>query len=210
MTGSLDGVTVVEVGVFLAAPFATAQLADPAVRVLVWRGGGDKAFVAGTDIRQFAELHTGQDGVDYETSIAQVVDRLEAVRKPTVAVIRRACTGGGLALAAACDVRVADTSARFGVPIAGTLGNCLSANTISLLMGHVGPGATLDLLLRGRLLDAETAACGDACWCRTRTWSPRCSAARTSPSGCARSWRERSLTGPAADSPVRQTSASVS
>ncbi|OXM45320.1 enoyl-CoA hydratase [Amycolatopsis alba] len=131
--------------------------ADPAVRILVLRGSGDKAFVAGTDIRQFAEFETGQDGVDYEASIARVVDRLEAVRKPTVAVVRGACTGGGLALAAACDLRVADTSARFGVPIARTLGNCLSANTISLLMGHVGPGATLDLLLRGRLLDAATA-----------------------------------------------------
>ncbi len=131
--------------------------ADPAVRVPVVRGSGGKAFVAGTDIRQFAEFRTGRDGVDYDASIARVVDRLEAVRKPTVAVVRGACTGGGLALAAACDLRVADTTARFGVPIAKTLGNCLSANTISLLMGHVGPGATLDLLLRGRLLDAATA-----------------------------------------------------
>ncbi|MGC7100855.1 enoyl-CoA hydratase [Amycolatopsis lurida] len=131
--------------------------ADPAVRVLVLRGTGDKAFVAGTDIRQFTEFRTGQDGIDYEASIGRVVDRLEAVRKPTVAVVRGACTGGGLALAAACDLRVADTGARFGVPIARTLGNCLSANTISLLVGHVGPGPALDLLLRGRLLDAAAA-----------------------------------------------------
>ncbi|QFU90508.1 enoyl-CoA hydratase [Amycolatopsis sp. YIM 10] len=131
--------------------------ADPAVRVLVLRGTGDKAFVAGTDIRQFTEFRTGQDGIDYEASIGRVVDRLEAIRKPTVAVVRGACTGGGLALAAACDLRVADTGARFGVPIARTLGNCLSANTISLLVGHVGPGPTLDLLLRGRLLDATAA-----------------------------------------------------
>ncbi|AXB42919.1 enoyl-CoA hydratase [Amycolatopsis albispora] len=131
--------------------------ADPAVRVLVLRGTGDKAFVAGTDIRQFAEFRTGQDGIDYEAKITRVVDRLEAVRKPTVAVVRGACTGGGLALAAACDLRIADTGARFGVPIARTLGNCLSANTISLLVGHAGPGPALNLLLRGRLLDAAAA-----------------------------------------------------
>ncbi|UJW30668.1 enoyl-CoA hydratase [Saccharothrix sp. AJ9571] len=131
--------------------------ADPAVRVLVLRGAGDKAFVAGTDIRQFADFRTGQDGVGYEASIARVVDRLEAVRKPTVAVVRGACTGAGLALVAACDLRVADTGARFGVPIARTLGNCLSANTISLLVQHTGPGPALDLLLRGRLLDAAGA-----------------------------------------------------
>lgn len=134
---------------------------DPAVRVLVLRGAGDRAFVAGTDIGQFAEFRTGPeggaDGVAYEAAITRVVNRLEEVTVPTLAVVRGACVGAGIALAAACDLRVADSTARFGVPIARTLGNCLSANSTSLLVHHLGPGPTLDLLLRGRLLGAADA-----------------------------------------------------
>ena len=76
---------------------------------------------------------------------------------PTVAAIEGPCVGGGLALAAACDLRVATESSRFGVPIARTLGNCLSMNTYSLLVHHLGPGRTLDMLLRARLLSAADA-----------------------------------------------------
>lgn len=134
---------------------------DPSVRVLVLRGAGDRAFVAGTDIAQFAAFRTGADGgadgVAYEAAITRVVNRLEEVTVPTLAVLRGACVGGGLAIAAACDLRVADRTARFGVPIARTLGNCLSANSTSLLVHHLGPGRTLDLLLRGRLLGAPDA-----------------------------------------------------
>jgi enoyl-CoA hydratase/carnithine racemase len=75
-----------------------------------------------------------------------------------VAAVEGACVGGGLALAAACDLRVATTSSRFGVPIARTLGNCLSMNTYSLLVHHLGPGRTLDMLLRARLLSAADAS----------------------------------------------------
>ena len=129
---------------------------DDAVRVLVLRGAG-AAFVAGTDIAQFASFTTGEDGIAYEERISRVVDRLEDVTVPTVAVVRGACVGGGLALAAACDLRVASRSARFGVPIARTLGNCLSMNSVSLLVGQLGPARTLDLLLRARLLTGEQA-----------------------------------------------------
>lgn len=133
--------------------------ADEDIRVLVLRGAGDKAFVSGTDITQFAEFREGAaggtDGIAYEARITRVVNRLEDVTVPTVAAIRGFCVGAGLALAAACDLRVATRSARFGVPIARTLGNCLSMNTYSLLLFHLGPARTLDLLLRARLLSGE-------------------------------------------------------
>jgi enoyl-CoA hydratase/carnithine racemase len=132
--------------------------ADDAVRVMVLRGAGDKAFVAGTDIGQFAEFSTGLDGVAYEEKIARIVNRLEDVDVPTVAAIRGYCVGGGLGLAAVCDLRVATRSARFGIPIARTLGNCLSMNNYSLLLAHLGPAVTLDVLLRARLLTGEEAA----------------------------------------------------
>ena len=130
---------------------------DEQVRVLVLRGAGE-AFVAGTDIAQFASFTSGEDGIAYEERITRVVDRLEQVRVPSLAVVRGACVGGGLALAAACDLRVASRSARFGVPIARTLGNCLSMNSVSLLVARLGAARSLDLLLRARLLTGEQAA----------------------------------------------------
>ncbi|MBX9387105.1 enoyl-CoA hydratase/isomerase family protein [Streptomonospora nanhaiensis] len=131
--------------------------ADDAVRAMVLTGAGDAAFVAGTDIAQFTDFTDGADGVAYEARLSAVVDRLAQVRVPTVAAVRGYCVGGGLAVAAACDLRVATPSARFGVPIARTLGNCLSVRTHALLAGHFGAARTLDLLLTARLMDAEEA-----------------------------------------------------
>lgn len=139
--------------------FAACEQADndESVRVMVLRGGGDKAFVAGTDISQFLNFRDGTDGVAYEQRITRVVGRLEEVSVPTVAAVRGFCLGGGLAIAAACDLRLATDSARFGVPIARTLGNCLSMNSYSLLVHHLGPARTVDLLLRARLLTGDDA-----------------------------------------------------
>jgi enoyl-CoA hydratase len=131
---------------------------DDDVRVLVLRGAGGKAFVAGTDIAQFRDFHDGRDGVDYEAKITEVADRLESVRVPTLAVVTGFCVGAGLILAAVCDLRIATASSKFGVPIARTLGNCLSMNTYSLLVRHLGPARALDLLLLARMIDAEEAA----------------------------------------------------
>ncbi|MBC6463887.1 enoyl-CoA hydratase/isomerase family protein [Actinomadura alba] len=131
--------------------------ADPEIKVLVLRGAGDRAFVAGTDIGQFAEFRSGADGVAYEERIERIVDRLERVRVPTVAVVRGHCVGGGLAIAAACDLRIATHGSKFGVPIARTLGNCLSMNTYSLLVHHLGPARVLDLLLRARMYSGDEA-----------------------------------------------------
>jgi len=132
--------------------------ADDDIRVMVLRAAGEKAFVAGTDIGQFADFSTGEDGVAYEEKIARIVSRLEDVSVPTVASVRGFCVGGGLGIAAVCDLRVATRSARFGIPIARTLGNCLSMNNYSLLLGHLGPARTLDMLLRARLFTGEEAA----------------------------------------------------
>jgi enoyl-CoA hydratase/carnithine racemase len=127
---------------------------DDGIRVLVLRGAGDKAFISGTDISQFASFSTGADGVRYEERIAAALDGLEDLGIPTVALINGACTGAGLVIAAACDVRIATTSATFGVPIARTLGNCLSMNSYSLLASQLGPARVKDLLLSARLASA--------------------------------------------------------
>ncbi|CAA9328403.1 MAG: Enoyl-CoA hydratase [uncultured Nocardioidaceae bacterium] len=128
---------------------------DEQVRALVVRGSGGRAFASGTDISAFGGFQDGSDGVAYEERITRVVNRLEEVTVPTLAAVQGFCLGGGLVLAAACDVRIATGSARFGAPIARTLGNCLSANSVSLLSSRLGSGRVLDLLLRARLLTAE-------------------------------------------------------
>lgn len=131
---------------------------DAGVRVLVLGGAGEQAFVAGTDIDQFTAFESGEDGVAYEEKMAGIIDRLARVRVPVVAVVKGYCVGAGLAIASVCDLRIAGRSARFGIPIARTLGNCLSMPVYALLVSHFGPGRTLDLLLRARLLDAEEAS----------------------------------------------------
>ncbi len=140
----------------LVAACETAD-SDDDIRVMVLRGAGDVAFVAGTDIGQFSEFSDGEDGVEYEKKISRITGRLESVRVPTVAAISGYCVGGGLAIAAVCDLRIATPSARFGVPIARTVGNCLSMNTHAMLVHHLGPARTLDLLLRARMFSGEEA-----------------------------------------------------
>ncbi|MEI5673212.1 MULTISPECIES: enoyl-CoA hydratase [unclassified Nocardioides] len=130
--------------------------ADDAVRVVVLRGAGGAAFVAGTDIRQFAGFD-GPRGVAYEQEIDATIGRLLAVRVPVVAAVDGFCIGGGLAIAAAADVRVAHPGSRFGYPIARTLGNTLSAASYALTMRHFGHARTIDMILTARLLDAEQA-----------------------------------------------------
>jgi len=132
--------------------------ADAGIRALLVRGAGGRAFASGTDIAAFREFSDGADGVAYEERITRVVNRLEEVAVPTVAVVDGYCLGGGMALAAVCDLRIATRPSRFGVPIARTLGNCLSMNSVSVVAARLGASRTLDLLLRARLLGAEEAA----------------------------------------------------
>lgn len=139
----------------LAEACDRAEMA-PGVRVLIIRGAGG-AFAAGTDISQFKAFQTGADGVAYERRLDDVVDRLERVSKPTIAEVDGPAVGGGCAIAAACDFRVCSDRARFGVPIARTLGNCLSVANMARLIDLIGPARTRDLILTGRLVDAAEA-----------------------------------------------------
>ncbi len=133
------------------------DLADRApVRVLIVRGSGG-AFSSGTDIAQFADVRTGADGVAYEQRIEAVVSRLEQVRVPTIAAVEGVAVGGGCAIAVACDFRLCADTAAFGVPVARTLGNCLSIENCARLADLVGPGRVADLLMTGRLVKAEEA-----------------------------------------------------
>ena len=109
---------------------------------MVLRGAGEKAFVAGTDIRQFADFdESGDDALAYEATIDRIVGRLEAVRKPTVALVDGFAMGSGLALSATCDLRVCTPAARFGLPIARTVGNCLSMDELRAARRAARPGA---------------------------------------------------------------------
>jgi enoyl-CoA hydratase/carnithine racemase len=130
---------------------------DDAVRVVVLRGAGDKAFVAGTDIAQFAAFSSPEDGVEYEATIDRIVGRLEAVRKPTIALVHGFAMGSGLALSAACDLRVCTPDARFGMPIARTVGNCLSMENYARLAALLGEGRMKELVFTARAVDAEEA-----------------------------------------------------
>jgi enoyl-CoA hydratase/carnithine racemase len=126
--------------------------ADEAIRVLVFRGAGGKAFVAGTDIAQFQNFKNREDGLKYEERLDRVLDRLERVTKPTIAQVQGVAAGGGCAIALTCDLRVATPEASFGIPIARTLGNCLSGASYSRLVDVMGPGAVKDMLFTGRLI----------------------------------------------------------
>ena len=130
---------------------------DPSIRVLILRGAGGKAFVSGTDIAQFRTFGSPDAGVEYEQRLDTVIDRIESVSKPTIAQIDGVTTGGGCALAAACDLRLCTPTSRFGVPIARTLGNCLSSANHARFLDLVGPAHLKDILYTGRLLDAAEA-----------------------------------------------------
>lgn len=130
---------------------------DPGIRVLILRGAGGKAFVAGTDIAQFASFGGPDDGTNYERRIDEVLDRLERVTKPTIAQVQGVAAGGGCAIALTCDIRIATPESTFGIPIARTLGNCLSGATCSRLVDLLGPALVKDLLFSGRFIDAAEA-----------------------------------------------------
>ena len=130
---------------------------DDSVRVLVLRGAGGKAFVAGTDISQFKVFDRAEDGIAYERDGDRRMARLEAVRKPVIAQIQGVAVGGGFGIATCCDLRIATPDARFGAPIARTLGNCLSMSAYARFVDVFGPSRVKELLFTARLLTAEEA-----------------------------------------------------
>lgn len=131
------------------------------VRVVTMRGAGSEAFVAGTDIQQFNTFQNGEDGLAYERQIEQCINLLETLPMPTVAIIQGWAVGGGLAIATSCDFRIATPTSRFGVPIARTLGNCLSIANLARLTAAFGSQRVKRMLMLSELLDTDEAlACG--------------------------------------------------
>jgi len=131
--------------------------ADEAVRVLILRGAGGKAFVSGTDIAQFQAFRTREDGIAYEARLDRTLDRLERLAKPAIAQIEGVAAGGGCAIAICCDLRVATPESTLGIPVARTLGNCLSGATCSRLVDLIGPARVKEMIFTGRLLPAPDA-----------------------------------------------------
>ncbi len=127
------------------------------IRSLIITGSGDKAFAAGTDISSFRDFRTDADALGYERRMDKVLGLLESLPIPTVAAIRGACTGGGAAIAACCDIRIASDDLKFGFPIARTLGNCLSVGNLSRLVELLGAPRTREILITSRLVGIDEA-----------------------------------------------------
>jgi enoyl-CoA hydratase len=131
--------------------------ADPEVRVVLLKGAGEKAFVAGTDISQFTSFEGNPEaGIEYEARIDGVIGRLEQLTKPVIAAVRGFCVGGGLVIAAASDIRVVADDAKFGIPCV-KLGNCLSLNNYARLVSLVGMARAKEMVYTGRLVPAQEA-----------------------------------------------------
>jgi enoyl-CoA hydratase/carnithine racemase len=131
--------------------------ADDALRCVVVRGAGEKAFAAGADITEFAnERANAKQAKSYGNLIHETMQAVARCRHPTVALIRGACVGGGLEIAAMCDLRVCGQSSRFGIPV-NKLGLTMAYGELMGLLALVGRAVALEILLEGRVFDAEEA-----------------------------------------------------
>ncbi|RRH85039.1 enoyl-CoA hydratase [Variovorax beijingensis] len=138
-----------------------ACVRNGAVRSVLFKGAGGKSFISGTDIAHFKDFHDGRDGIAYEAFVERVIDAVERIAVPTVAVVDGWAVGGGLALATACDFRICSDASRFGAPIARTLSNTLSSRNIARLQAALGvPRVKRMLLLADHLTAQEAQACG--------------------------------------------------
>ena len=131
---------------------------DRSVRAMVLAGAGGKAFAAGTDISQFRAFEGPEDALAYEARIDRVLGALEQCRVPTIAAISGACTGGGAGIAGCCDLRIAAANAKFGLPIARTLGNCLSMSNYARFADLIGSARLKEMIFTARLIEAPEAA----------------------------------------------------
>ena len=126
---------------------------DPSdARVIVLTAEGDKAFASGTDISNFKEFDSTQDAIDYESMIGRVIDAVESSPIPVIESLHGVVAGGGAAIAAAADIRLGTPDTRFGMPIARTLGNCLSVANLNRLVHLLGESRTRYLLLTAEFL----------------------------------------------------------
>jgi len=131
---------------------------DPAVRVIVLTGAGGKAFVSGADISKFDSERATVDAVmEYNAAVDRFSHALEESSKPTIAMIRGYCVGGGVGIAVCCDLRITNDAGRFAVP-AAKLGLGYGYANIRRIMDLVGPQFTSELLLTARQFDAAKAA----------------------------------------------------
>ena len=124
---------------------------NPAIRVVIFKGAGDKAFVSGSDIQQFVDLKKDEA---YELAVDHIFTSLQQLPMPTIAMIEGLAVGSGLLMATACDFRVSTPDARFGIPVAKTLGNCLSPSNLSWIAAHLGIPMVKKMLLTAELIKA--------------------------------------------------------
>lgn len=124
---------------------------NASVRVAIFRGAGDKAFVSGSDIEQFVHL---QKDEAYEVAVDAIFSSLQQLPFPTIALIEGLAVGSGLLIATACDLRISTPDARFGIPVARTLGNCLSPSNLAWLSAHLGTPMVKKMLLTSELIKA--------------------------------------------------------
>ena len=131
--------------------------ADPAVRVIVLVGQGDKAFVSGADISQFDQLRSSAQGQEaYEVAVSASMDAPVNCSKPVIAKIRGFCVGGGLGLAAACDIRLCSADATFRMP-AARLGLGYGHEGIKRFTDILGLANATDIFVTARRFDAPDA-----------------------------------------------------
>lgn len=130
---------------------------DPEVRVIVLKGAGDQAFVSGADISQFETARSSAEtSALYEQAIDTANERLIGCTKPTIAMIRGFCIGGGLAIALGCDIRIAEDGAQFAIP-AARLGLGYGAAGVKKLMEIVGPSFVKEIFFTARQFSAGEA-----------------------------------------------------
>jgi enoyl-CoA hydratase/carnithine racemase len=130
---------------------------DAAIRTVVLKGAGDKAFVSGADISQFGQQRRNAAEVAASNRLTDAAHQaLATFAKPTIAMIQGFCLGGGLAIALMCDLRFASEDATFGIP-AARLGVGYGAQSVGLLQALVGPAYTREILFTGRRFSGEEA-----------------------------------------------------
>lgn len=130
---------------------------DPNIRVMVLRGAGGKAFVAGTDIPQLEHFTTERSGLEYEQLVENVVARLEQVRVPVIAAVEGVAAGAGVIFTVAADLCICTPESRFGAPIARTIGNCLSVRNCERLERVIGVRHAKAILFSAAMLPAQEA-----------------------------------------------------
>jgi enoyl-CoA hydratase len=153
-----DRLNAVRLDMWEALPQAVGSLlAEPAVRVIVARGAGERAFISGADIAEFDELrHDAASNHVFTAAVSRATASLVECPKPVVAMIQGFCIGGGMVIASACDIRIAAEGSKFGVP-AGKLGLGYEQDNLARLQAIVGKGIAMEMLATARQFSVEEA-----------------------------------------------------